>query len=306
MVFKISYHIMPWEIDYALLSFTQLKKSSFYLPDDVTIKIDAALNLSDYLIDWGNTKMPKQFFIDKFNDLLVLLDRYEVNPIIYEGKENYGFFDVQRAAYEPEVDYYIGLCPDIYFSEHLLSLVVESVKVIPNKHFVLIPEIYKMWDWTWDEITNKQYLDVPYDQWSKGDIFEIRHNLKTSSEVVTLQPVNKPKFAWWFDVYSKDFYEKIAPVPEEWIGYGGWDFYAMNIAEYLTHKNIDFQQYIMRGQTAFEYPIGPLREKGYINYHKKYFSIKKNAVDQRKIFEANLPHYLQKAIKNLEQNNYYE
>jgi hypothetical protein len=129
MVFKISYHIMPWEIDYALLSFTQLKKSSFYLPDDVTIKIDAALNLSDYLIDWENTKMPKQFFIDKFNDLMVLLNRYEVNPIIYEGNENYGFFDVQRAAYEPEVDYYIGLCPDIYFSEHLLSLIVESVKI---------------------------------------------------------------------------------------------------------------------------------------------------------------------------------
>ena len=77
----------------------------------------------------------------------------------------------------------------------------------------------------------------------------------------------------------------------------------MNIAEYLIDKGVDFQQYLLRGQTAFEYPIGPLREKGYINYHKKYFSIKKNALDQRKIFEANLPHYLKKAIDNLIQNN---
>jgi hypothetical protein len=77
----------------------------------------------------------------------------------------------------------------------------------------LIPEIYKMWDSTWDEITNKSYLNIPYNDWNKGDIFEIRHNLKNSSDETILQPINKPKFAWWFDVYSKDFYEKIAPVP---------------------------------------------------------------------------------------------
>ena len=71
MKIKISYHIMPWEIDYALLSFTQLKKTSFYLPKDVEIKIDVALNCSNYLIDWNETKLPKQFFIDKFNDLLI-------------------------------------------------------------------------------------------------------------------------------------------------------------------------------------------------------------------------------------------
>ena len=31
MTIKITYHIMPWEIDYALLTFTQLKKSSLHL-----------------------------------------------------------------------------------------------------------------------------------------------------------------------------------------------------------------------------------------------------------------------------------
>ena len=45
---KILYHIMPWEIDYALLTFTQLKKSKYYLPDDVNVVIDSVLNLSSY------------------------------------------------------------------------------------------------------------------------------------------------------------------------------------------------------------------------------------------------------------------
>ncbi len=34
MNIKITYHIMPWEIDYALLSFTQLKKSKYFLTDN--------------------------------------------------------------------------------------------------------------------------------------------------------------------------------------------------------------------------------------------------------------------------------
>ena len=36
---KVLSHIMPWDIDYALLMFTQLKKSKYYLPKDVNVEI---------------------------------------------------------------------------------------------------------------------------------------------------------------------------------------------------------------------------------------------------------------------------
>ena len=48
---KIFYLIMPWQIDYALLSYIQFKKSKYYLDNDVEITIDTHLNLSNYLID---------------------------------------------------------------------------------------------------------------------------------------------------------------------------------------------------------------------------------------------------------------
>ena len=83
MNIKIITHLMPWEIDYALLSFTQLKKTSFYLPNDVEIKIDVALNCSNYLIDWNETKIPKDFFIDKFISLQPLLKDYKCRFKIY-------------------------------------------------------------------------------------------------------------------------------------------------------------------------------------------------------------------------------
>ena len=54
MNITILYHIMPWEIDYALLTFTQLKKSKYFLPTDVNIKVKSALNLSSYLINDPN------------------------------------------------------------------------------------------------------------------------------------------------------------------------------------------------------------------------------------------------------------
>lgn len=294
---------MPWEIDYAFMSFTQLKKTYFHIPDDVEIRIDAALNCSNHLIDWDNTKLPKQFFIDKFNSLLVLLKDYTVNPIIYEGDNNYGFFDVQKLAYEKDVDYYMGLCPDVYFSEHVIPLFLESVKQIPNKYFVITTEIYKMWDNTWDEITNEKYLNIPYEKWNEGDIFKIRYDLKNDTEDVYLSKTNKSKWAWWCDFYSKEFYETIAPIPDEWIGYGGWDYYSMLISEDIKSKGADFQQYILKGQTAFEYTIGDFKNGGFTKYHKDYFSIKTNAIEQRKIFEENLPYYLNRQVNKLINEN---
>jgi hypothetical protein len=50
-----------------LLSYIQFKKSKYYLDNDIEITIDTHLNLSSYLIDWDNSKLPKEFFIKKYN-----------------------------------------------------------------------------------------------------------------------------------------------------------------------------------------------------------------------------------------------
>jgi hypothetical protein len=150
MNYKIIYHLMPWEIDYALLTYTQLKKSKYHLTEDDTIEISACLNLSSYLINWDSSKLPKQFFIDKFNQLSNLLIDYKYTPKIYDGDELYGHLDFQRESVSPEVDFYMNICPDMYFSEYLLTYLISSSKQVPNKYFVITPEINKLWDGTWD------------------------------------------------------------------------------------------------------------------------------------------------------------
>ena len=291
---------MPWELDYALLSFTQFKKSKYYLDGEDTIEINPSLNLSSHIINWEKSKISKDLLISRFNQYLKLLEGYKVTPIIYEGDELYGHLDHQRDAISPEVDFYISVCPDMYFSEHLLPLLISSSKQIDTKYFVLTPEIYKMWDNTWDEITNQDYLNVPYDEWNKGDIFDIRSNMKNSEKGITLETTMKSKWAGWFDLFNKEMYENLVPIQKDWNGYGPWDWYSLMITEACKKNGVDFQQYILRGQTIFEYPIGPLLDGGYTKMYKDLLYLNK-IPDQRKTFEFNMPQYVSDGVKRLKE-----
>jgi hypothetical protein len=277
----------------------QLKKTFYHLPKDVEVEIDTVMNCSNFLIDWNKTKLPKEFFIQKFNDLNVLLKDYKVNSKIYEGDECYGLLDMQRDSYCKDADFYMNITPDMYFSEHLLPAMFEATKYVNNEYYVITPEIHKMWDHTWDEITNQRYMDVPYANWNDTDLFEIRHNMKMDGADLILEPTQRSKWAWWLDLYNKAFYEDFAPVQDDWYGYGPWDWWSLMLTEYAKARGVDFQEYVLRGQTIFEYPIGSLKGKGFVSYYKDFMHLKGNAPQQRERFEANMELYLQRGIKHL-------
>lgn len=295
---------MPWEIDYALLTFTQLKKSKYYLPEDVNITIDSVLNLSSFLINWDESKLPKEFFIEKYNTLSILLKDYNHNVKIYDSNELYGHLDLQRDCISSEFDYYMEMCPDIYFSEYTLSYLVQAAQSIPNKYFVLTPQTCRMWDESWEVLTHPQFAVGPHYGWEKTtDIFDVDNYLHTTQDEVGVTPINQLKWAGWFDLYSKDFYEDLVRVPDEWHGYGAWDYYGIIISNYAKHKGLDFQQYRLDGQIVFEYSIGPLRTNevhGFSNYYKN-FIVKKDISEQREEFDRNLEGFLKKKIKEIDE-----
>jgi hypothetical protein len=264
---------MPWEIDYALLTFTQLKKSKYYLPENVNITIDSALNLSSYLINWDESKLPKEYFIEKYNQLSSLLIDYTHNSKIYDGNELYGHLDLQRDCISSEFDYYMGICPDIYFNEYVLAYLVKSLEHIKDEYFVLTPQIPRMWDSTWDVLTNEKYMNHPNESWDSIDIFDIatgNHPEPTLSHLG-----DNMKWAGWFDIYSKSFFEKLVPIQSEWHGYGAWDFYSLNVVNMFRHLGGKIKQYILNNQVIFEYCVGPLKTdtiNGFSNYYKKFIT----------------------------------
>ena len=304
MNIKILQHLMPWEIDYTLLSFTQLKRSKYYLPENVNITIDSVLNLSSHLINWEESKLPKEYFIEKYNTLSLLLKDYNHNPKIYDDNELYGHLDFQRESMSPEIDYYIHICADMYFSEHLLSYLVQAAQSIPNKYFVLTPQICRMWDESWEILTHPQFAVGPHYGWEKTtDIFDVDNYLHTTQDEIKITPINQLKWAGWVELYSKDFYEDLVRVPDEWHGYGAWDYYGIIISNYAKHKGLDFQQYRLDGQIIFEYSIGPLRTDevhGFANYYKN-FLIRRDVSEQREEFNKNLDKFIEKKIKEIDE-----
>jgi hypothetical protein len=73
------------------------------------------------------------------------------------------------------------------------------------------------------------------------------------------------------------------------------------LTEYAKSKGADFQEYVLRGQTIFEYPIGSLKGKGFVSYYKDFMTMKGQASNQREQFEANMQLYLERGVKHLQQ-----
>jgi hypothetical protein len=302
---KLTMHLMPWEIDNALLTFTQLKKSYYHLPEDANVTIETVLNLSSKFVDWNESKLPKEFFITKYDDLSLLLSDYNHIKRVYDGDEIYGFLNLQKESISDEVDYYVGVCPDMYFSEHLLALLIESTRVIKSEYFVVTPQIYKKWDDTWDEITDENYLSVPYSDWDKADVYKTIHEIESNQNEMSLVPVNKSKWAWWFDLYNKKFYEELCPVQSDWQGYGPWDWYSMMLSEKALNAGVNFQQYLLKGQTILDISTGFLKEMGFSSYYTKFLTLIPDYSPnvQRKIFESKMLEHLQKGFNMLKEKN---
>jgi len=288
---KIKIHYMPWEVDYALLQFMQLKKASQHLNDDIYFHI--GLNLSSHIINWDGSKLPKEFFINKFNAALKMLDwAKEVNVTIYEGDELWGHLDLEKVQMDPKIDYYMSICPDMWFHEYALFYIIESAKQVKDKYFIITPEIHKLWDWTWDELVNKNYQNVSYSDWNKSDIFEIQSRILGEP---ILQQTTRFKYAGWFDLYSKDFMELI-PIPDDWKGYGPWDYYSMLISEMAVKNGVDIKEYVLRNQIIFEYHPNKEDKSNFADYYKDLLSLNK-IENQRQVVESKFPHYIEQWIK---------
>ena len=293
---------MPWEIDYALLSFTQLKKSKYHLPSGVNITIHSVLNLSSYIINWEESKLPKEYFIEKYDQISNLLIDYKHHKKIYDGNKLYGHLDLQRECVSKDADYYIGFCPDMYFSEHLLYYIVEGVRNIKDKYFILSPQHRKMSDNSWDPTTSSHCINTPYDKHNEVDVFDIRTITKNQDEI-TITQIPNGKWAGWFDLYSKEFYEDLCPFHDDWSGYGPWDWYSLILVNIVKQNGIDFKRYIIDGQIIGEYWTGVMLEKDGLSGYYKNLLVKNNIPNQRTIFESNLDSYITKGIKMLQDKN---
>lgn len=246
----ITSFVMPHELDDLERVLIDLNKASKHISGD-NYEFYISFSVSDYLFDWENSKVDKQFFIDRFNSLKSLTD--------WAGKSTYqirdeiiGAFQTKRYAHLEckDATHFIWLDTDICFDERILFYMENAIDAIDNvdKYFIT-PEIVKYWDTTWDCLVNSNYLDKPLDYCKTnnpfvdcGEVGDVA--LETVFNNVPGQP--QTKFgAGWFTLLSKPLLDRI-PLPESMGAYGPDDTFLMWGIEKLNQTGANIHQFKLK------------------------------------------------------------
>ena len=92
MITQIIIHLLPHEIDWFEWQAKQLKIGSVYIEDKVVIDVTLNLNLTN----WDESHIPKQYFIDKFNQIKQYFDWCETLFEINQDNTCLGIDDKRR------------------------------------------------------------------------------------------------------------------------------------------------------------------------------------------------------------------
>lgn len=248
MTTQIVIHLLPHEIDWFEWQSKQFKLGSYYINDMVII--DVTLNLN--LIDWSQSQLPKQFFIDKFNQIEKLWDWAQTQFIIDEENKCLGCDDKRRESIRSTTaDNILYLDSDLIFKPELLSYIIESAKLVEQEYYIISPQTVRMWDESWDVITNQQYLSTPanMETYYTNDPFEIITHEQID---INLKPINQFKFGGgWFNLLSTKLL-KLTDIPDSFGPYGIDDLYVMICCNIMKQKEYNVQQYVLENSIVIE------------------------------------------------------
>jgi hypothetical protein len=291
MTTQITIHLLPHEIDWFEWQIKQLKQGSCYLEEDDKIIIDVTLNLN--LVDWEQSKLPKQFFIEKFSQIKKLCDWCETQFIIDEENKCLGCNDKRRETIRlTTADNILYLDSDLIFRPELLKYMIDAAKAISSKHYIISPQIYKLWDNSWDCLVNEDYLHLPPSQ----DSTQIDPYLTISypGENISIKHIDEFKIGGgWFNLLSTSLL-KTTDMPDSLGPYGVDDTYVMLCCNIMKQKGYDIQQYVLKGTLVVEnikYRWNPYQNLLYLNNKQDEF---------RKQAEDNLREEINKFILKID------
>lgn len=258
MKITLSIFCLPYEIDELENTLNQLRKASYYLSDKNDWFLDVTLGISSELFDWSKSKIPPNYFVDKFQKLSNDIDWCQSNFLVSD--EINGCVSQRRHTLETNnnSDYFIWLDTDIIFDERTLSYLENTMAAIKNvtPYSVITPEIVKVWDNTWDCLVNEEFIDKPLDYQKTNDPYKdsgIKGDVTVESVINNFQ--NQPRFKFaggWMTCLSGDLVRKIG-VPKSFGHYGLEDTFIMWASEKLIQtQQTDIQQFKLKNLVVCE------------------------------------------------------
>ena len=286
MVTQIVVHLLPHEIDWFEWQSTQFKLGSAHV--DSNIIIDVTLNLN--LVDWGKSQMPKQYYIDKFNHIETLWDWAETKFDVNENGTCLGCDDKRRTSIRTtEADNILYLDSDLIFKPETLSYIVSAASVVEDEYYIISPQTVRMWDSSWDVITNKEYLNdiASVESYYSNDPFKI---ITKDIYDIELKKIKGFKFGGgWFNLLSTKLL-KLTDIPDSFGPYGVDDLYVMECCYSMKHAGYTINQYVVDGLVVIE------NFKYRKNYHKDFLYLIDNREEYKRQAENNFNKELQNFI----------
>jgi hypothetical protein len=241
----ISIFCLPYEIDELENTLNQLKKASYYIDNKVEYVLDVTMTVSDRMVNWDKSSLPKKYFIDKFTKLETQSDwcqnEFKTSDIVL------GCVSQRRESLNnhKDADYFIWLDCDIIFDERTLSYMqmVMSSTSKEHEHSIITPELVRIWDNSWDILVNEQFIDKSFEYNQTNDPYKdsgIKGDISIETVLNTNSPQSRFKFAGgWFTCISGALLRRIG-IPEEFGHYGYEDTFVMVGSEKLM-RTTDIQ-----------------------------------------------------------------
>lgn len=278
MTTQIVVHLLPHEIDWFEWQSKQFKLGSKNVISDIII--DVTLNLN--LIDWEKSSIPKKFYTDKFECIKSLWDWAETKFDVNEDGSCLGCDDKRRSSIrESKSDNILYLDSDVIFHTETLTYLVYAAKNVTEDYYIISPQTVRMWDSTWDVLTNSKYLSQPanMETYYSNDPFEV---IASNLDEISLKKIDVFKFGGgWCNLISTKLL-KLTDIPDSFGPYGIDDLYVMKCCDIMKHRGINVNQYVLDGLVVIE------NFKYRKNIHKDFLYLIDRQTEFRQVAESSL------------------
>ena len=271
----ISLFALPTEIDELEHCLIHLKRCFNYVNEN-NYTVDFTVCISDEMVDWSNSVLTKEFFIDKVESLNNLGSNFKGKT----STDIIGVVDQRRYTWKKyqQATHFIWFDPDIIFPDQILFYVENAIKTaegIDPLH-VISPEIVRIWDDTWDCLVNSEFLSKDHKYYKNNNPYkDCTVRGKVSISQVMNDVIGQPPMKFGgglFTCVSKETLDLIT-IPDELGPYGLEDTLIMNAFAKLG-KGIQFK--------LNNIIVGENYKHKTTSYLKKYVTIK----DRREEFKT--------------------
>ena len=246
----ISIHIFPHEIKNFQRIVEKINNALEFTDDRYEIVLDVSLNLNRQIINRNlfNTKHIKCAFNDICKKSYCKVLQRCTDADNFLGVNEHRRYTIQNSD---EMDFIIFLDCDLYFNKRIIAHHLNGIDILKklHTHFILSPQVVRLWDATWDCIVNEKYLN-------KNFKF---HETQRPDEIVDreyggVSIIRNDQFKWgggWFNVISANLLKKVG-IPKSFVGYGPDDTFLMESCKYMRTKQVDVSQYILKNMIVME------------------------------------------------------